>query len=362
MLSDINESDFLKAYLMEIEYYSKILGDITVNTIFFGGGTPSLMSVEFLGAILDKIQNVFNVKDGAEISLEVNPTTIEANKFREFRRLGINRLSIGVQSLADKYLRFFRRTHTRKGVLEAIAVAQECFEDNYSIDLIYARPNQTISEWLGELEEAVELSPNHISLYQLTIEPETEFGRTGVRTADDGVASEMYGLTNEFLESKNIPLYEVSNYAKKGWECRHNLNYWNSGQWLGIGAGAHSRLCFKNEFVDGYKPRTAVENIKNPVQWQLNTLKFGHGSSSRTNLTKNEFMEEILLMGLRMRCGIDINNVKKYLNLYSNNIREILNDNYKFLSEERYIEVSSDSIRIPLDHFNILDSIVERVI
>ncbi|MDR2077958.1 MAG: radical SAM family heme chaperone HemW [Rickettsiales bacterium] len=361
-IANVDLDEFLKAYLEEIEYYSNILPGRTVNTIFFGGGTPSLMPVNFLEAIMEKIYSRFRVDKDAEISLEANPTSCEINKFREFRLMGINRLSIGVQSLEEKRLKFLGRIHSSSDVLRAIEIARLCFSGSYSIDLIYAVPGQKIEEWLMELKTALELSPGHMSLYQLTIEPGTEFSRKNIETADEYTAAEMYKVTNEFLESRGMYLYEVSNYAASGYRCRHNLNYWNSGEWLGIGAGAHSRLCFQDEFVNGYRPRISVENIKNFTKWWENTMKFGRGCRILKNLSREESIEEMLLMGLRLRDGVLVDNVKKYIELHSGSIVDILNDNYRILAEKKYIEVSGDNVRIPLEHFCILESIVERII
>jgi oxygen-independent coproporphyrinogen-3 oxidase len=359
---DIDLNEFLKAYLREIEYYSNILPDRTIDTIFFGGGTPSLMTLDFLGAILDKIRSAFTISENVEISLEANPMSCEISKFREFRLLGINRLSIGVQSLENRRLKFLGRIHNSAKALKAIEMAQECFGRNYSIDLIYAVPGQTVEEWLRELEEALELSPWHMSLYQLTIEPETDFGRKNFKVANESVAAEMYKMTNELLDSRGICLYEVSNYAADGYRCRHNLNYWQSGEWLAIGAGAHGRLCFQKEFADGYRLRVSIENIENPLEWQKSVLKFGHGCKIRENLSREESIEEMLFMGLRLRDGIEADNVERYVKLSSGNITDILSNNCKTLADKKYIEISNRNIKIPTEHFCVLESLVKRIL
>ncbi|MDR2777325.1 MAG: radical SAM family heme chaperone HemW [Rickettsiales bacterium] len=358
--TDVNS--FLEAYTREITHYSEILGNRVVNTVFFGGGTPSLMSANFLGTILNTIDRSFRLVEKAEISLEANPTKFESGKFEEFRSLGVNRLSIGVQSMDNQNLKFLGRSHGRGEILKAIDVAQERFGDRYSIDMIYALPEQRLQKWLKELNEATILSPNHLSLYQLTIEPETEFHRRGVKSLEEEEAAEMYRVTGEFLESRGIHLYEISNYAREGYECHHNLNYWNSGEWLGIGAGAHSRLCFDDRFAGGYRLRSALENIKNPLDWQRSVMKYGHGSRVVDSLSREEFIEEILLMGLRLRSGIALENVKKYLALGSGGILELLAGNYEYLVEKKYIEVSNDGIRVSPEHLRILDSILERIL
>ncbi|MDR3078850.1 MAG: radical SAM family heme chaperone HemW [Rickettsiales bacterium] len=355
------DCDLLEAYLRELSYYSEILAPRTLSTIFFGGGTPSLMSLESMEAILSKIGELFSLDDDLEVTLEANPTTLEIDKFKAFRSLGIGRLSIGIQSLEDQHLEFLGRTYGRREALEAIEVAQSCFGDSYSIDLIYARPEQTLGQWLEELEEALELSPRHLSLYQLTLEPGTEFFRRGIRALDGDRAAEMYQVTNEFMESRGIPLYEISNYAKGGSRCRHNLNYWNSGEWLALGAGAQSRLCLGDEFVGGYRERIALENIKNPLHWRGQVLTSGHGLRTSEKLTREEFIDEALLMGLRLRDGVAMENLEKYLRLDSGSLLELLEGDWRYLAAENYIEVSDRNIRIPLENLRILDSIVGRI-
>ncbi len=357
-LSSLDEENFLRAYLGELDYYGRFFKDRKIKTIFFGGGTPSLISINFLENIFKKINDIWNIDNNIEISMEANPTTFEINKFKEFKNLGINRLSIGVQSFNDEILKFFGRIHSVEEAKKAIDIASKVFFDKYSIDLIYARPNQKLNDWLKELEEAIRFSPFHISLYQLIVEEGTKFFEDKIEELEENKAAEMYKTTNEFLESNDIFLYEVSNYAKKGYECKHNLNYWNSGEWVGIGAGAHGRLCFNNDFINGYKLRTDIENIKNPIKWQKQVLEKGYGFEIKENLTKDEFIEEILLMGLRMRNGISINNVKKYLKI--DDLREILNKNYKNI--EKYLNISGENISVKLEYFEVLDYIVKNIL
>lgn len=357
-LSNLDEENFLKAYLKELEYYGKFFKNRKIKTIFFGGGTPSLMSIKFLENIFKKINECWAINNDIEISMEANPTTFEINKFKEFKNLGINRLSIGVQSFNDKILKFFGRIHNVEEAKKAIDIASNVFYDKYSIDLIYARPNQKLSSWLKELEEAVKFSPFHISLYQLIIEEGTKFFKDKIENLEENKAAEMYKTTNEFLKSNGILLYEVSNYAKKSYECKHNLNYWNSGEWIGIGAGAHGRLCFNNEFIDDYKLRTSIGNIKDPLKWQEAVLKNSYGFEIKENLTKDEFIEEVLFMGLRTKNGINIENVQKYLKI--DDLRNILNNNYKNM--EKYLNISKNNVSVKLEHFEVLDSVIGKLL
>lgn len=353
--------EFLNAYLIELENYYKLISNKKIKTIFFGGGTPSLMSIKFFSKIVEKIDNLWGISDNVEISMEANPTTVEINKFEEFKRIGVNRLSIGIQSLNDDVLKFFKRTHTRENGIKAIKIAQKIFKDKYSIDLIYARPKQKLKEWVNELKEAINLSPYHISLYQLIIAEGTKFYNDNVKAMVDTKAFRFYNITNDILEENNLQLYEVSNYAKSGYECQHNLTYWNSGEWLGIGAGAHSRICFLDEFVDDYKIRYNIENENLPQKWLDNVYNYGFGYSLKGQIPKNEFIEEILLMGLRLRSGINIDNLQNYIKV--NNIKDLINDKYlNVLKTNDIIEINEKNLRINMNYFNVLDSIIEKLL
>lgn len=356
---NLDESDLLKGYINEINYYHNLLENRCINTIFFGGGTPSLASSIFIERILVELENLFGFDKTIEISLEANPSSVEMTKFRDFSRIGINRLSVGIQSLNDNKLKFFGRTHNRKEAIDAINTAQKYF-DNYSIDLIYAYEKQNINKWLKELDEAKNLSPNHISLYQLTIENGTKFYTNGVKPADDNLASKLYKLTNNFLEENGINRYEVSNYAKNGYECKHNINYWKSGEWIGIGAGAHGRICFDNYFEDNYKKRTVIENIKNPKIWLENVVRNGNGIKEKSVLSKKEFIEEVIIMGLRLVDGISLANIDKYIKI--SKITDIICKNYKEFEKLKFIEISNNNIKVNGNKFYLLDSIVERLL
>lgn len=356
---NLDESDLLKGYINEINYYHNLLENRCINTIFFGGGTPSLASSIFIERILVELENLFGFDKTIEISLEANPSSVEMTKFRDFSRIGINRLSVGIQSLNDNKLKFFGRTHNRKEAIDAINTAQKYF-DNYSIDLIYAYEKQNINKWLKELDEAKNLSPNHISLYQLTIENGTKFYINGVKPADDNLASKLYKLTNNFLEENGINRYEVSNYAKNGYECKHNINYWKSGEWIGIGAGAHGRICFDNYFEDNYKKRTVIENIKNPKIWLENVVRNGNGIKEKSVLSKKEFIEEVIIMGLRLVDGISLANIDKYIKI--SKITDIICKNYKEFEKLKFIEISNNNIKVNGNKFYLLDSIVERLL
>lgn len=360
-ISTINEEDYLRGYLTELQYYYNKTKNRKIGSIFFGGGTPSLMSVSFLKSLIEKINDLWGIDSNIEISMEANPTTVEINKFQNFKDIGINRLSIGIQSLNNNELKFFGRIHNAENGIQAIKIAQKVFKDRYSIDLIYARPNQNLNEWIIELDKAIKLSPYHLSLYQLIIEEGTIFYKKNIKPLDDKKSNELYDRTNEILEKNNLHLYEVSNYAQNGYECKHNINYWNSGEWIGIGAGAHGRICFNDNYLDNYKIRTAIENIKLPQKWLENVLNKGYGYELFETLAKNEFIEEIILMGLRKKEGIFLEDVQKYLHI--DDISNILNSkNLKFLKEKKFIDVSKNNVKVNFEHFNILDSIIEKLL
>lgn len=361
VMENIDKERLEKCYAKEIKNYFELTRERVVKTIFFGGGTPSLMSIKTLSVILNTINNCWGIGNGIEISIEANPTSAEVDKFIDYKKLGINRISIGVQSLRDEDLKFLGRQHTREEAIEAIKMAKSVFKDKYSIDLIYAGPKQDLKKWLEELAEASRLSPHHLSLYQLTIAENTVFFKKNVKGLDDEEASIMYDETNGFLDNKGIKMYEVSNYARVGCECKHNLCYWNSGEWLGIGAGAHGRICF-GDYNGDYLERTTVENHKNVGKWIDSVEKSGSGAEIMETLTRDEFREEILLMGLRTWNGIDIKNIKKYLKI--NSFEELIFNERNFLSllKNKYVEVSNNNFRIGTDYFNVLDSIIERLI
>ena len=296
----INDSSWLAAYVRELQYFSRKLQNKKIKSIFFGGGTPSLMSSKLVEGVINAIAQIASVSSSTEITLEANPTSFEAQKFREFRAAGINRVSLGIQSLKDTSLKALGRKHNALEAIEAIKTAAKLF-DRYSFDLMYALPNQTPKEWKQELESAMQLAGGHISLYQLTIEKGTPFfklhqdGSLVIPTSD--IAADMYELTNEYLVKHNYSGYEISNYSVAGDECLHNLCYWNYDEYLGIGPGAHSRL-YDND------ARIAVMMIHNPDRWLLAVENHGVGIQNTISLTSKEIVSEALMMSSRLKSGI----------------------------------------------------------
>ena len=296
----IDEPRFRAAFLRELEHWASLTPGRTVSSVFLGGGTPSLMSAATVGAILDAIAGHWPLAPGAEITLEANPSSVEAARFRGYRAAGVNRVSLGVQSLDDSVLRALGRLHTAAEALAAIEVARATFQ-RFSFDLIYARPGQTLEAWREELARALAIAGAHLSLYQLTIEPATPFAelyaRGKLRVPEGEMARAFYDLTQELTDAAGLPAYEVSNHAAPGEECRHNLVYWRYGEYAGIGPGAHGRVV-----VNGVRQATATE--RNPEGWAALVEARGHGLTETTALTPAEEADEALLMGMRLAEGL----------------------------------------------------------
>ncbi len=291
-----------KAYLTEMAQHAAtgVGRGETITSVFFGGGTPSLMPPETAAAILEAARGHWAFADDVEITLEANPNSAEAGKFAAFAAAGINRLSIGVQSFDAAVLKFLGRAHDAGEARRAIAAAAKAVP-RYSFDLIYARPEQTAESWRAELSDALSLAGDHLSLYTLTIEPNTGFAGAVARgvlqpmPSDDQAA--LYDLTQEILDQAGLPAYEISNHAKPGGESRHNLVYWRSGQYLGLGPGAHMRL----QQPDGWR---ALQNRRKPETWLEQVERDGDGRESETPVSSTERAEEALMMGLRLREGV----------------------------------------------------------
>ncbi len=298
----VDEPRFAAAFRREIAAAAARTPGRVVTSVFLGGGTPSLMRPETVGAVLDAIGGAWAVAPGAEVTLEANPTSVEAERFRGYRAAGVNRLSIGVQALDDGDLRRLGRLHSAAEALAAVGVARRTF-DRFSFDLIYARPDQDVAAWRQELRRAIGFAAEHLSLYQLTIEPGTWFerlhaaGRLVVPDAETGRA--LWDVTQETCEAAGMPAYEISNHARPGAESRHNLTYWRYGEYVGIGPGAHGRIAG----ADGRRLATATE--RDPEAWLARVERDGHGLVEETALTGEESADEFLLMGLRLREGID---------------------------------------------------------
>lgn len=297
----VDQEVFAGAYEREIAHMASLAPDRRVTSIFFGGGTPSLMEPATVGRLLDAVARHWPVAADAEITLEANPSSVDAENFKGYRKAGVNRLSLGVQSLDDAQLRFLGRLHDAAEAVRAIALARETFP-RLSFDMIYARPGQTPQMWEAELSHALELAADHLSLYQLTIERGTPFfelhkrGKLGVPDAEH--AALLLETTQALTSARQLPAYEISNHAAKGAESRHNLTYWRYQDYAGIGPGAHGRLT-----VDGEKQAVATE--RNPEKWWQQTMVEGNGITVCETLSRREAADEFLLMGMRLAEGID---------------------------------------------------------
>ncbi|MGB6428621.1 MAG: radical SAM family heme chaperone HemW [Methyloceanibacter sp.] len=298
----IDEGKFLAAYVSELKHFAALTPGRSVTSIFFGGGTPSLMGAATVAAILDHIAALWTVAEGAEVTLEANPTSVEADRFAGYRAAGVNRVSLGVQSLQDESLKALGRKHSSAEALAALTIAKRHFE-RVSFDLIYARMGQSLEDWRGELARALTHAQDHLSLYQLTIEAGTPFAarhQAGSLTIpDDDLAQQFYALTQELCDEAGLPAYEVSNHARPGSESRHNLLYWRGHDYAGVGPGAHGRISHGGG-------KRATSTLKSPEAWLEAVETGGHGIEQDELLTPHELADEYLLMGLRLEEGIDL--------------------------------------------------------
>ena len=345
----IDESRFVRAFSTEIAATAARVPGRSVSTVFFGGGTPSLMQPQTIGAILEAIAQHWPIASDVEITLEANPSSVEATRFAGYRAAGVNRVSIGLQSLDDGALRALGRLHSAREGLDAIAVARSVF-DRYSFDLIYARPGQSPDAWAAELRCALAEAGEHLSLYQLTIEQGTPFhllhASGKLMTPDEDTARALYDVTQTVCADAGLPAYEVSNHSRPGRECRHNLVYWRAHEYAGIGPGAHGRL-----EIEGSRYATATE--KRPEEWLALVEARGHGLITDEALTREEAADEFLLMGLRLAEGVD---PARYAALAGRPL-----DDYRInvLREQGMVEMThAGRLRVTMAGFPVLDAVV----
>ena len=345
----VDQDAYVAAFLREMQAMRAISGVRTVTSIFMGGGTPSLMKPQTVEAILNGIARHWHVPSGIEITMEANPSSVEAERFRGYRAAGVNRVSLGVQALNDRDLKFLGRLHDVADALRAVKLAREIFP-RMSFDLIYARPGQTGDEWTRELREAISYAVDHLSLYQLTIEQGTPF--FGLHKAgkivipDQDHAAALYEITQSFTADAGMPAYEVSNHARPGAESRHNLTYWRYGDYVGLGPGAHGRLT-----ANGRKYATATH--RTPEEWLKLIDEHGHGMVDRDALETDEQADEMLLMGLRLREGLDL---ARWSALSG---RELDIDRENFLIGHGFIErLGNSRLRCTPQGMLILDAVV----
>lgn len=306
----IDQTRWQSAYLSEIDRVAAETGPRILRTVFFGGGTPSLMDPALVDAVLTRIRARWPLANDLEVTLEANPTSVESSRFRAYAQAGVNRLSMGIQALNDPDLRALGRMHTAAEARAAFDIARAHFP-RISFDLIYARQGQTPAQWRAELRQALDMAVDHLSLYQLTIEDGTAFGDRfargrlpGLPTEDAG--AEMFEITQELCTDAGKPAYEVSNHAETGSESRHNLIYWRYGDYAGIGPGAHGRLTRSGT-------RFATDTPTNPQAWLTQVETTGDGTRSRTPVPLTDQAAEYLMMGLRLTEGIDLARLRRLL-------------------------------------------------
>ncbi len=344
-----SQSQWLKAYLKALEFWSSRLDKREINSIFFGGGTPSLLEPDFVAMVLQKTYSLWSINSDCEITIEANPNSVSASKFKLFRDIGINRVSVGVQALNNEDLGSLGRDHSKNQAIEAIEIISNCFK-NYNLDFIYGRQNQSTSEWRDELSQIISLEAPHLSLYQLTIEENTNFHKLFKKDLLKGLpthktVSDMFDITKKLCKDGGYRQYETSNYAKRGYKCKHNLSYWKYSDYIGIGPGAHGRVNISGE-------RYAIEEERNPDSWFKKTVSLKSSTPKITPIEKRVEFEEKLIMNLRIAQNIPIS-IFDYEKLYP-----VARD----LEENNLIKLKDDNIVLKKRGTKMLDYITRSLI
>ena len=352
VVAQIDQKAWERAYLSEIERIGSQTQGRVLRSVFFGGGTPSLMDPDVVDAILSKVRATWTIANDIEITLEANPTSVEAGRFAGYRDAGVNRISMGIQALNDDDLRALGRLHTAAEAMAAYETARSVF-DRVSFDLIYARQKQSLAAWDAELRQALDLAIDHLSLYQLTIEDGTAFGDRYAAgklrgLPDDDSAADMYALTQELCGAAGFQGYEISNHAPAGRESIHNQIYWRYGDYAGIGPGAHGRLTLSGQ-------RFATETPSAPMAWLGQVSKIGHGELDRVALSETDQFSEFLLMGMRLAEGVDLERV-------STDQMGILSFNINALSELGMVEVSDRRLCVTTQGRPVLNAVLRQLL
>lgn len=343
VLSNIDQAKWLYGYKKQIENFSEVISGKLIKSIYFGGGTPSLMDPKVVEDIINRISFLGTVNNYTEITLEANPTSFEIEKFREFKAAGINRISIGVQSLIDNELKDLGRNHDAKTAAQAVEYAAKIFPKT-SFDLIYGRSGQTLKGWQEELSKAINIASGHLSLYQLTVEKDTIFhkllNKNKLKIPDDDTAAKMYEWTKCFMETKGYNRYEISNYATDSNESQHNLTYWHYNSYVGIGPGAHSRIIDYSKQVS--KRVNSIKMESSPRKWVLSVNQSEKAINLSEFLKAEEIAQEYVMMGLRLKTGISIKKLESLTELQASKILDTKNlFKYKNLG---LIKQSNDSL------------------
>jgi putative oxygen-independent coproporphyrinogen III oxidase len=350
--TDIDADAWRDALLSELAHYAAELPGRTVTSLYFGGGTPSLMAPEITAALIDAVHDHWSVADDIEITLETNPTSSEQGALAAFRAAGVNRLSLGVQSFDDDALNFLGRDHSAEDARRTLETANALF-DRVTFDLIYARPGQSPDDWTRELSEALRIAGGHISLYQLTIESGTPFARQGVRPPDEDTVADMFEATQDILAGAGLPAYEISNHARPGEESRHNLTCWRGGDYLGIGPGAHGRLGIDGVFF-------GTHQIHNPTRWLQLARENGHGTAKRRPLAPEDRARELVMMGLRLVEGIDL---ERFSAIAGVGIDSVLDaDQVSRLADGGLIETTAHTLRATAEGRQRLNAVLAALL
>ena len=344
--------------LRELGYWHARAPEKRITSIFFGGGTPSLMETATVAAIIEQADTLWGLDSACEITLEANPTSVEATNFAALCTAGVNRVSLGVQSLKAESLKFLGREHSASEALNAVALAAKIFP-RFSFDLIYALPDQTLQQWEAELRAALTHARGHLSLYQLTIEENTAFHHAyhvgkSFALPEDSLAAALYRLTQQIMEDAGLPAYEISNHATPGDESRHNLSYWQSDSYFGIGPGAHGRVDIAGE-------RIATRDLKSPERWLASAQQSGHGLEEELILTTTERAEEIILMGLRLpHLGVDLAHLRADVATYLTHLWS--DGRIDRLVEQKMLHTTPQQLRVTSQGQLVLNKVIEELL
>jgi len=343
----VDSARWTRALLADLDHYAEIVPGRAVGSVFFGGGTPSLMPPETVAALLDRVRSHWDVMPDLEVTLEANPNSAEAARFQAFAAAGVNRLSLGVQALDPAALRMLGRAHDRSEAIAAIEHARASFP-RFSFDLIYARPCQGVAAWRRELDEGLLLAEDHLSLYQLTIEPGTAFATLYKRgelvvPAEDNAAA-LFETTQDRLAAHGLPAYEISNHARPGAECRHNLAYWRYQDYIGVGPGAHGRL------TQG-RVKHATQQRRLPERWLAAVESAGTGTEENAPIDRGSALEEMLMMGLRLTEGVPRARIERAAGqdaeaLFGRNLAPLVEGGFLTLDRDRLAATAAGRLRL----------------
>lgn len=352
IITSDNVDNFLTSLKKEIKYFSdEYSAERKFTSVFFGGGTPSLMKPGYIRMILNELNNNFSISENAEITIETNPGTVDLNKLKEFRDSGINRISIGIQSFNADELRFLTRIHDKETAIKTVYNAVDAGFENISVDLIFNLPGQTKEKWKSNLDIAVSLPVSHISAYSLILEQGTILNKMvldgKVKLQDDDYDADLYQITIDYLENSGFNLYEVSNFAKAGFECIHNKTYWEHREYLGFGTSAHS-------FMNGRR----WWNYSSLKRYIAETEHNNHAVMNEEVLTEKQIHDEYVMLAIRSK-GLDLND---YINRFQN---DWINKNYNYfevLKNENFLTMNSSIIKLTSKGYAVCDEILKNIL